>query len=159
MYKPNRNWYIYSNNIKSSLSNSYIFVSAKNCQHKSKIIKLTLATVWNTLAIKIANINLGYDGRIVDHIGNSTFLLKLVRRGFLIQKRDLRPISFPVVYFVLWEKYVSFFSNDMIAKTYWFQYEWKARDLSKQFWCLVGDTQKTQSSNWVFKFNLHKILF
>ena len=101
-----------------------IFASTKNCQCKSKIIEISSAIPWNKLAIKISNVNLGSDGKIGS---NSTFVLKLVSRSFQIQKCNLRLTSFPVAYFELWEKWVSFFPNNMkITVTYWFQYEWRA---------------------------------
>ena len=75
-------------------------------------------------AIKIANINLGCDGKMEDHVDNTTFVLKLVSGSFRIQKCNLRSTSFSVAYFELWENRVSFFPN-MIAVTYWFQYEWR----------------------------------
>ena len=58
---------------------------------------------------------------MVDHVGNSAFVLKLVSGSFHIQKCNLRPTSFPDAYFKLWEKQVSFIHNNMIAVTYWFQ--------------------------------------
>ena len=69
----------------NSLSNSKMFVLAKNCRRKSKLIELISATVWNTSPIKIAHIHLGYDNKMADHIGNSTFVLKLVSKSFGIK--------------------------------------------------------------------------
>ena len=70
--------------------------------------------------------NLGYDGEIADHVSNSTFVLKLVSESFCIQKCNPRPASFPVAYFEFWENQVTFFTNNMIAVTYWFQYKRRA---------------------------------
>ena len=67
------------------------FPSAKNCQLRSKIIGLTSAIVWNMSAIKNADINLGCKDKMADHIGNSTFILKLVSRSFCISKCYLKP--------------------------------------------------------------------
>ena len=36
-------------------------------------------------AIKLAGINLGCNGKMADYVGNSTFILKLVYKSFLIQ--------------------------------------------------------------------------
>ena len=47
------------------------------CQQKItnvKITELLTAIVWNTSAIKITNVNLWYDVKMVDQVGNSTFL-------------------------------------------------------------------------------------
>ena len=46
------------------------------CQQKITNIKITellTAIVWNTSAIKITNVNLWYDVKMVDQVGNSTF--------------------------------------------------------------------------------------
>ena len=69
-----------------------------------------MVIVWNLSAIKILGVNLGYNGKMG---GNSTFLLRVVSGSFGIQKFGLRPTSFPVFYFELWEKQVSFFPNNM----------------------------------------------
>ena len=103
-----------------------MFASAKNCQCKQKTIEFALVVVWNTLAIKIVDLNLGYDNKMADHISNSTVVLKLVSGSFCIQKCNLRPTSYAVAYFELREKYLSFFAKNMIAMTYWFQYKWRA---------------------------------
>ena len=84
-----------------SLSNSKILASAKNCRRKSKIIELTSAIVYDTSAIKIVELNLGYDSNMADHVGNSTFVLKLVSGNFRIQKCNLKPTSFLAAYFEL----------------------------------------------------------
>ena len=60
-------------------------------------------------AIKTANVNLVYDGKMADHVGNSIFVLKLVSGGFRSQNNNLSPTSFPVAYFKDWEKWASFF--------------------------------------------------
>ena len=65
-----------------SLSNSNIFVVAKNCGHKLTIIELTSAFVWNMSPIKIADLNIGCNGKMLDHVGSSIFILKLVSRSF-----------------------------------------------------------------------------
>ena len=54
-------------------SNSKLFVSAKNCQRKSKIIEIIWAIIWNTPAIKIANVNLGCNTKMVNYVSNSTW--------------------------------------------------------------------------------------
>ena len=82
----------------------------KNCQRKSKITELFSEVVWNMLAIKIPNINLGYDSKMG---GNCNLILKLVSRSVHIPKCNLRTILFPVAYFELWEKQVSFFPDNM----------------------------------------------
>ena len=91
-------------NTHTSLSNSKIFASTNNYQHKSKIIELVLPVVWNTSAIKLANLNLEYNGKMAGHSSNSAFVLKLVSRIFCIQKSNLRTTVFPAAYFELWEK-------------------------------------------------------
>ena len=82
-------------NSNHSLLNLKLFVLLKNCQCKSEIIELASAIVWNRSAIKFAELNLGYDGKMVDHISNSTFVLKLVSRSFCVQKCILRPAFVP----------------------------------------------------------------
>ena len=52
----------------------------------------------------VGMVNRGYDGKMTDHVGNFTFVLKLVSESFHIQKCNLRPTSFPVAYFELWRK-------------------------------------------------------
>ena len=107
---------------KKNFSNSKIFASAKNCRRNSKIIELVSTIVWNMSAVKIANVNLGYDGgKMADHVGKSIFVLKLVSGSFRIQKYNLRPTSFPVAYFKASEKWASFFPSNVVAATYWFQ--------------------------------------
>ena len=71
-------------NSNHSLLNLKLFVLLKNCQCKSEIIELASTIVWNRSAIKFAELNLGYDGKMVDHISNSTFVLKLVSRSFRV---------------------------------------------------------------------------
>ena len=58
---------------RCSLSNSKLFVSAKNCQRQPKIIEIILAIIWNTPAIKIANVNLGHNTKMVNYVSNSTW--------------------------------------------------------------------------------------
>ena len=45
-----------------------------------------MAVAWKTSAIKIAGLNLGYDGKVVDHVNNSIFFLKLVSAGVSVFK-------------------------------------------------------------------------
>ena len=52
-----------------SLSNIKIFALAKECRCKSKITELASAIVRNTLALKTVEVNLGYDGKMADHVG------------------------------------------------------------------------------------------
>ena len=76
-------------NFFSSFSNSKIFASAKTCRGKS-----CGTIVWNISAIKTANVNLVYDGKMADQVGNSIFVLKLVSGGFRSQNNKLsRPRS------------------------------------------------------------------
>ena len=53
------------------------------------------------VAVKIANVNQGHDAKMANHIGNFTYVLKLVSKSFCIQKCNLRPMLFPVSYFEL----------------------------------------------------------
>ena len=77
-------------------------------------------------AIKTANVNLVYDGKMADQVGNSIFVLKLVSGGFRSQNNNLSPTSFPVAYFKDREKWASIFPSNVIAATCWFQYKWRA---------------------------------
>ena len=61
----------------SNLSNSKMFVSAKVCRRNSKVVQLAPANIWNTSAIKIADVNVSYDDKMEDREGSSTFVLKL----------------------------------------------------------------------------------
>ena len=60
---------------------------------------------------------------MADHVGNSSFVIKLDSVSFHIQKWNLRPTLFPVAYFKLCKKQASFYPNNMIVVIYWFQYE------------------------------------
>ena len=46
--------------------------------------------------MKIADVNLGYDSKLVDHVSNSIFVLKLLSGSFCIQKCNVRPTLLPV---------------------------------------------------------------
>lgn len=99
---------------------------------QQKIAKINQKSL-KSWAVKIADVNLEHDGKMADHTGNSTSILKFVSRSFHIPECNLRPTSFPVVYFKLWEKWASFFRNNIIVVTYWFQYEWRAKNLLVKF--------------------------
>ena len=52
-----------------SLSNLRFLASAKQCRRKSKIIELASVIVRITPALKIVEVNVGYDGKMTDHVG------------------------------------------------------------------------------------------
>ena len=95
---------------------------AKNCQSILKISELASANVWNVPVMKVVDVYPGYDSKMVDHIGNSTFVLKLVSGSFCIRKCNLRVTLLPVAYFgfILEFKrmYMSFVVSGKKLRTY-----------------------------------------
>ena len=73
-------------------------------RRKLEVTELASAIMWNTSAMKIVGVKLVYHSQMAYHVQNFTLILKLVRGSFHMQKCNLRPTSFPVAYFELWEK-------------------------------------------------------
>ena len=62
-------FYLFTVYYVCSRSNLKFFTSAKKCRRKSKIIELASVIVRNKPALKIVEVNLGYDGKMAEHVG------------------------------------------------------------------------------------------